>query len=249
MFAIVCGKRSFFEDIDSPPQSVPLKRLRRSPPASSLRPFPDQRIHGGDATAENVFASNLPANGSEWVELLMREMTNASNMDDARARASRVLEVLQKSILDRAGTEAAERLKESMIQKQQLEALIGDNTLLKRAVVIQHKRQKEFDERKQELQHLKQLVVQCGEQVNALKKRRRHLADPSSSYSDFVTHIVSKSGLEAKSDPPLHTPRMGLTSNKEKFSVPAVIDKEGIPRGKALALDEMRQDHVSTWTL
>lgn len=42
------------------------------------------------------------------------------------------------------------------------------------------------------------------------KKRRRQRADPSSSYSDFVTHMASKSGLDAKSDPPLHTPRIGL---------------------------------------
>ena len=37
----------------------------------------------------------------------MREMTSASNMDDARSRASRVLEVLEKSICARANAEAA----------------------------------------------------------------------------------------------------------------------------------------------
>ncbi|KAL5974263.1 hypothetical protein ACLOJK_030927 [Asimina triloba] len=240
MSAIVCGKRSLFEDIHSPPQSVPSKRLRCSPSASPLRLspprlldtspttsaidrlrslFPDmdrqlleraleacgndldsairslnelclgsgdktldsaeskpvQRIdvqlssQGGDATTENVPASNLPADGSEWVELLVREMMNASDMDDARARASRVLEVLEKSILDRAGAEAAERLKESVILKQQVEALVRDNTILKRAVAIQYERQKECDERNLELQHLKQRLIETEEQLNALK--------------------------------------------------------------------------------
>lgn len=42
------------------------------------------------------------------------------------------------------------------------------------------------------------------------KNLRRHRADPISSYSDFVMHIDSKSGLDARMDPPLQTPRIGL---------------------------------------
>ena len=53
-------------------------------------------------------ACNLPSSGSEWVELIVREMTNASNMDDARARASMVLEGLEKSIVARASAQAAQ---------------------------------------------------------------------------------------------------------------------------------------------
>lgn len=51
---------------------------------------------------------NLPMGGADWVELFVREMTNASNMDDARARASRALEVLEKSICGRVTAEAAQ---------------------------------------------------------------------------------------------------------------------------------------------
>lgn len=61
---------------------------------------------GVDAGAENLQnIEDLPKDGSEWVELLVREMMSASNMDDARARASRVLDLLEKSIVARAGTE------------------------------------------------------------------------------------------------------------------------------------------------
>lgn len=52
--------------------------------------------------------SRLPQNGAEWVELFVTEMTSATNMDDARARASRVLEILEKSIMARAADEAAQ---------------------------------------------------------------------------------------------------------------------------------------------
>lgn len=51
---------------------------------------------------------NLPVDGAEWVELFVREMMSASNMDDARARASRALEVLEKSICSRVSAEVAQ---------------------------------------------------------------------------------------------------------------------------------------------
>ena len=41
---------------------------------------------------------NPPVNGANWVDLFVKEMMTSSNMDDARIRASRVLEVLEKSV-------------------------------------------------------------------------------------------------------------------------------------------------------
>lgn len=112
----------------------------------------------------------LSMDGSDWVELFVREMMSASNIDDARARASRALEVLEKSIHARAGAEAAQSFhQENMMLKEQVEALIQENTVLKRAVSIQHERQKEFEDRSQELQHLKQLVSQYQEQLRTLE--------------------------------------------------------------------------------
>ncbi|XP_008795848.1 uncharacterized protein LOC103711481 [Phoenix dactylifera] len=127
---------------------------------------------GADGDAENAHgAESLPTNGSEWVELLVREMMNATDMDDARARTSRVLEVLEKSIISRAaGAEAMQRFhKENMMLKEQVEVLLRESAILKRAVAIQHERQKEHDERSQEVQHLKQLVSQCQEQLRTLE--------------------------------------------------------------------------------
>ncbi|KAL0451885.1 UNVERIFIED_CONTAM: hypothetical protein Slati_1166600 [Sesamum latifolium] len=53
--------------------------------------------------------------------------------------------------------------------KQQLEVLIQENNILKRAVSIQHERQKEFEEMGQELHQLKQLVSQYQEQLRTLE--------------------------------------------------------------------------------
>ncbi|KAL4194563.1 hypothetical protein AMTRI_Chr05g69290 [Amborella trichopoda] len=125
---------------------------------------------GEDAGPEETAPSELPSDGSEWVELFVREMMNASDMDDARARASRVLEVLEKSIVSRAGALAAENLhKENLVLKEQLEVLLRENSILKRAVAIQHERQKEYEESGRELANLKQLVSQYQEQVRTLE--------------------------------------------------------------------------------
>ncbi|KAJ0031752.1 hypothetical protein Pint_13776 [Pistacia integerrima] len=112
----------------------------------------------------------IQLDGVEWVEHFVREMMSASNIDDARARASRALEVLEKSICARASAEAAQSFhQENKILKEQVEALIQENIVLKRAVAIQHERQKEYEDRSQELQHLKQLVSQYQEQLRTLE--------------------------------------------------------------------------------
>ena len=53
--------------------------------------------------------------------------------------------------------------------KEQVEALIHENALLKRAVTIQHERQKEFEDRTEELHNLKQMVSQYQEQLRTLE--------------------------------------------------------------------------------
>lgn len=64
--------------------------------------------NGEAGPAEDPTASNnCPMDGAEWVELFVREMMSASNVDDARSRASRALEALEKSICSRATAEAA----------------------------------------------------------------------------------------------------------------------------------------------
>lgn len=261
MSAIVCGKRSFFEELSAAPSPVVSKRIRcssspvrLSPPRQQQQPsslasppsshqpgsgavlieqlaavFPDMdkqlleraleesgndldsairrlnelrlgsadpnlgsaldganaavdvnvplQSQGGATTAgepglsqDSSAEETISIDGAEWVELFVREMTSASNMDDAKARAARALEALEKSILARAGAQASRNVhQENMLLKQQLEALIQENTVLKRAVAIQHERQKEHELRSQELQHLKQLVSQYQEQLRTLE--------------------------------------------------------------------------------
>ncbi|KAL2500359.1 Ubiquitin system component Cue protein [Forsythia ovata] len=230
MSAVVCGKRSFFEDIDlsfistSPASASPpvYKKLRRSlstspcrfsyspplTPANQLKAlFPDMDtqllekalencgndlesaikcLHelclgyekGNSSTAEtNVdmekgaiptgweavpleehhIQNNLPVDGTEWVDLFVREMMSATSIDDARSRARRVLESLEKSI--GAQAEAAQSFhKENVMLKNK-----------SRHLSRTHERQKEYDERSQEVQQLKQLVAQYQDQLRTLE--------------------------------------------------------------------------------
>lgn len=239
MSAIVCGKRSFFEDLDtaytnsaSPPVAKKLRCFSTSPvrfspnsPSSvfdklrALFPNMDRQLlenvlenSGNDldsaikslnelcigyadgassslaqsntiidkgtatATDDNVTLENpstngsVPKSGAEWVEVFVTEMTSATSIDDARLRAMRVLETLEKSITERTVGEAAESLhKEKLIFKEQIEALLRENTILKRAVAIQHERQKEYEERNQEVQQLKQMISQYQERCRTLE--------------------------------------------------------------------------------
>ncbi|KAE8709039.1 mitogen-activated protein kinase kinase kinase 12-like [Hibiscus syriacus] len=240
MSAAVCGsKRSFFEDIPSPPSASSSKKIRRCSPSSpsSVRPLsalnhlqalfphmdlellekallecgndidsavkrlqelclgaPQARGHktcsvevlgttaeqgvltnDGEASApvtvQNLSVSeNLPVDGAAWVDLFVREMMSATSMDDAKSRASRLLAILENSISKLAAEETAQSFhKENFLLKEQIEALIQENTVLKRAVAVQHERQKEYQDKNQELQHLKQLVSQYQEQLRTLE--------------------------------------------------------------------------------
>lgn len=241
MSAVLCGKRSFFEDPNTTPSPV-LKKVRfcssaTSPVRFSLSPPPApksssfsqlkeifplmdnqllervleecgddidyavKRLHElcltsseGDPSSKEGSAANpglgnfaaegdvapaptdstsqssLPKNGPEWVELLLREMNIATSQDDARIRARKVFEDLEKSISARSRAAADENVqKENIMLKGHIEQLMRDNTNLKRLVAIQHKRQKEMDDVNRELQHLRELVPQYQEQLRIEK--------------------------------------------------------------------------------
>ncbi|PKI32002.1 uncharacterized protein LOC116199372 [Punica granatum] len=108
--------------------------------------------------------------GAEWVKAFVNQMMSSTTLEDARARATNALEVLERSISTRVGAEAIKSFhKETVMLKEQLEVSVRENAILKRAVAIQHERQKEYDEKNLELQHLKQLVSQYQEQLRVLE--------------------------------------------------------------------------------
>ncbi|KAK4795797.1 hypothetical protein SAY86_028123 [Trapa natans] len=127
-------------------------------------------IRNVSASGDSYVPQNLPADGPEWVELFVKEMMSATSLNDARARARRALEVFGQTVSSRVGAQASEKSQmEIILLKQQVEALLRDNTILKKAVAIQHERHKECDDKNRELHQLRQLVSQYQEQLRILE--------------------------------------------------------------------------------
>ncbi|KAJ1429141.1 hypothetical protein SESBI_08496 [Sesbania bispinosa] len=121
--------------------------------------------------------NNLPVDGAEWIDFFVREMMIATSVDDARARAARMLEVLEQSISARVRAGATDALqKENLMLKEQIEVLIKEKNSFKNAFRIQHERFADYEEKNQELQHLKQLVSQYQEQIRTLEVNNYALA-------------------------------------------------------------------------
>ena len=122
------------------------------------------------ANKEADAAGTFTASGDDWVALLVREVTQSAGPDDAKFRAERVLEALEKTLSARAHEEAGKKFQEeSVAVQQQVEALMKDNTVLKRAVAIQHERQKALEDANQQLEFFKQLIPQHQEKVRNLE--------------------------------------------------------------------------------
>lgn len=56
-----------------------------------------------------------------------------------------------------------------MTLKEQIETVIRENSILKRAVAIQHERQKDYENQNQEVEYLKQMVSQYQERLRTLE--------------------------------------------------------------------------------
>ncbi|CAI0392313.1 unnamed protein product [Linum tenue] len=96
---------------------------------------------------------------TQWVELLVEEMAKATSMDDAKSRAGKVLEALEKAVAQAAGKES----------KRRAEVMSRENSLLKRAVAILYERQKDKKEKEAESEALKKLVAEYQEKLKTLE--------------------------------------------------------------------------------
>ncbi|XP_078443388.1 ubiquitin system component Cue protein isoform X2 [Wolffia australiana] len=148
--------------------------------SSASNENPKENVGPDCQSSEKAGASDLHSvscKTEEWVEVLVREMMSASDMDDARARAAAMLQAFEKAVMTTVATSAAAGLqKEEEVLKEQVDGLRRENEILKRAVAIQHERLKEFEDKSQELSQLKQLLAQYQEQVRTLEVNNYALA-------------------------------------------------------------------------
>ncbi|KAL5710918.1 hypothetical protein ACHQM5_021426 [Ranunculus cassubicifolius] len=130
--------------------------------------------HKVEEIPENNIApqSGNTVDGSSWVDLFVQEMMNASDMDDARARAARILEVFERSVVENSKVPDERMIMEQQelaSLKENLHSLLRDNQILKRAVSIQHERTLEHEGNMKDVEQLKLVINQYQEQLRNLE--------------------------------------------------------------------------------
>ncbi|KAI3944518.1 hypothetical protein MKX01_001033 [Papaver californicum] len=121
-----------------------------------------EELQEKDAAAE----SRNPMDGASWVDIFVQEMKSASGIDDARGRAARILEAFEKSVAENA---RASLEQEIAVMKEHLQNMLRDNSILKRAVAIQHERNLEHEVKVREVEQLKHAIGQFQEQIRTLE--------------------------------------------------------------------------------
>ncbi|XP_022742641.1 uncharacterized protein LOC111293871 isoform X2 [Durio zibethinus] len=139
------------------------------------------------------FDNGTTVDSPKWVDLFVHEMMSATNINDARGRAARILEAFEGSIT--ANKRVAEEMEYASL-KEHLQSLLDKNQILRKAVAIQHERNLEQEGKEREVQHLKLTLSQYLEQVRTLELNnytlRLHLqrAQESSSLQGQFPHDI-----------------------------------------------------------
>ncbi|KMZ75133.1 Ubiquitin system component Cue protein [Zostera marina] len=104
--------------------------------------------------------------GTSWVDVFVQEMMKASDWDDVKGRATKILEAFEGNVVGKC-KETWEQ--ESVSLQEQLQSLLRENQILKRAVAIQHERSVEYEEKLKEADQLKHMIGQYQQQVQTLE--------------------------------------------------------------------------------
>ncbi|AQK81879.1 uncharacterized protein LOC100275374 [Zea mays] len=150
--------------------------------ASAINYVPSDNEEGDSILSESesdvyLKEETIPTNCSGWAEVIVKEMSSASDLTDAKNRAFKILKLFEKSA-DRSSSpdEKREVNKEHEIVKQMLGSLLHQNGVLKRAFLIQHNRLKEYQEMVQERSQFNQILEKYREQIKALEEKNSALS-------------------------------------------------------------------------
>ena len=72
------------------------------PPAAAGVPEANGHAHENSSGAAEVKGDVEPKSSQEWVEVLVQQMAGAKDLDDARSRASQLLQAFEQAVLQQA---------------------------------------------------------------------------------------------------------------------------------------------------
>lgn len=102
--------------------------------------------------------------------------------------------------------------------KQQVETLLQENANLKRAFATQHERLKEFEDRGNEVNQLKQMVAQYQEQLRTLEVRL-----PSSNLLHSLYYLGTKIKIRGDMRTKIWLSSMLLSIERGRMNIPLSI--------------------------
>ncbi|OEL37179.1 hypothetical protein BAE44_0001802 [Dichanthelium oligosanthes] len=137
--------------------------------SSSITYAPSDEANDVVPSEVDLPVATIPTSGSEWAELIVKELSSAPDLVDAKNRAFRIFKLLERSAARASPDEKGKVHKEHKIVKQMLGGLLHQNGVLKRAFLIQHNRLKEYQEMVQEQSQFNQIVEKYQQQIKALE--------------------------------------------------------------------------------
>ena len=107
----------------------------------------------------------------DWVAALVQEMQSSTDVDDAHARATRVMQAFEAAV--RGAVAAGDQ--EDQEGTKRVARLAEENLILKRAVAIQNARQQEHGELQRQLLELQRACAGYQEQLQAAQRQNYSL--------------------------------------------------------------------------
>ena len=129
------------------------------------------------ARAANLEAAAPATLSRDWIAALVQEMQSAADVDDAHARATRVMQAFEAAVRGAVAAEGEEGAggTEGARRRTQLARLAEENLILKRAVAIQNARQQENGELQRQLLELQRACAGSQEQLQAARRENYSL--------------------------------------------------------------------------
>ena len=127
--------------------------------------------------AANLEAAAPATLSRDWVAALVQEMQSAADVDDAHARATRVMQAFEAAVRGAVAAEGEEGAGGTEVARRrtQLARLAEENLILKRAVAIQNARQQENGELQRQLLELQRACAGYQEQLQAARRENYSL--------------------------------------------------------------------------
>lgn len=121
------------------------------------------------ASAKPASQPGQPQTQEEWVDALIQHMSAAKDMDSARQRGRDFLTAFERAITEHSRPSQHELTAEPAALKVQVQELLRDNGILKRAVQIQAARMQDSSAKDLELVRLRQQLTAFQERVHSLE--------------------------------------------------------------------------------